>query len=470
MSDEYAATLIHNARCVATCDDAMTRIPDASILIRNGRIASVGPAGTVPVSKQEEVVRIDASRHVVVPGFVNTHHHLYQTLTRVLPSVQNAKLFDWLINLYEVWRGITPEAVYAGALAGLGELLLTGCTLTTDHHYVFPRTTDGALIDAEIRAAKTLGIRFHPTRGSMSRGKSQGGLPPDDVVQTPDEILKDSVRVLDAYHDPSPGAMTRVALAPCSPFSVTPELMKETARLARERGVRIHTHLAETLDENEYCLKVYGKRPVALMEEFGWLGPDVWFAHCVHLDGAEIEQFAATGTSVAHCPSSNMRLASGIAPVPKMLARGVNVGLAVDGSSSNDSSDMLGELNKALLLHRTLSGPDATTADMVLHMATRGGARALGWDTECGQIAPGFAADLALFRIDTLPYIGGSVHDPVAALLFCGASHIADKVVVNGRVVVDGGRLVFAEEDRIVKEANRIARDLAERAVSKRSG
>jgi cytosine/adenosine deaminase-related metal-dependent hydrolase len=301
----------------------------------------------------------------------------------------------------------------------------------------------------------------------MSRGKSQGGLPPDDVCQTPDEILKDSVRVVDAWHDPSPFAMTRIALAPCSPFSVTPELMKETAHLARERGLRLHTHLAETLDENDYCLQVYGKRPVALMEEYEWLGPDVWFAHCVHLNDAEIDQFAATGTSVAHCPSSNMRLASGIAPVPKMLARGVNVGLAVDGSSSNDSSDMLGELNKALLLHRTLGGPDATTVDSVLRMATRGGARALGRDDVCGQIAPGFAADLALFRIDGLPYIGASVHDPVAALILCGASHIADKVIVNGRVVVDDSRLVFAEEDRIVEEANRIARELVERAAGR---
>jgi cytosine/adenosine deaminase-related metal-dependent hydrolase len=404
---------------------------------------------------------------VVLPGFVNTHHHLYQTLTRVLPSVQNAKLFDWLVGLYDVWRGVTPEAVYAGALAGLGELLLTGCTLTTDHHYLFPRQADGALIDAEIQAARVLGIRFHPTRGSMSRGKSQGGLPPDDVCQTPDEILRDSERVIDAYHDPNPLAMTRIALAPCSPFSVTPDLMKETARLARDRKVRFHTHLAETLDENEYCLEVYGKRPVALMEEYGWLGEDVWFAHCVHLDNSEIDQFAATGTSVAHCPSSNMRLASGIAPIPQMVQRGVNVGIAVDGSSSNDSSDMLGELNKGLLLHRTLGSPDATTVDMILRLATRGGARALGWDRELGEIAPGKAADLALFRIDRLPYVGAAVHDPVAGLLLCGASHIADKVLVNGRIVVDDGRLVFAEEDAIVEQANHEARELLARTAKR---
>ncbi len=460
-SETAPSVLIQNARCVATCDDRMTRLHDASILVEGARIAAVGPAGSIQAPAGAR--RIDASNHVVVPGFVNTHHHLYQTLTRVLPEVQNAKLFDWLVGLYEVWRGITPEAVYAGALAGLGELLLTGCTLTTDHHYLFPRRSDGALIDAEIRAARALGIRFHPTRGSMSRGRSQGGLPPDDVVQSPEEILRDSERVVDAYHNPAPLAMTRIALAPCSPFSVTPELMKETARLARDRRVRLHTHLAETTDENEYCLRVYGKRPVALMEDYGWLGPDVWFAHCVHLDDAEIDLFARTGTSVAHCPTSNMRLASGIAPIPRMVSRGVNVGLAVDGSSSNDSSDMLGELNRALLVHRTLGGPDAMTADGVLRLATRGGARALGREDELGRIAPGMAADLALFRVDGIAHVGASVHDPIAGLLFCGISHIADYVIVNGRVVVEGGRLVFAEEDRIVEGANRIARELTTR-------
>jgi cytosine/adenosine deaminase-related metal-dependent hydrolase len=460
--------LIEHARCIATCDDRRTRLHDASILIEGPRIAAIGPAAQIQAPPGTP--RIDASRHVVIPGMVNTHHHLYQTLTRVLPEVQNAKLFDWLVGLYEVWRHLTPEAEYFGALAGLGELLLTGCTTTTDHHYLFPRGVEQGLIEEEIRAARTLGIRFQPTRGSMSRGRSQGGLPPDDVCQSPDVILRDSERLLDRFHDPAPLAMTRLALAPCSPFSVTPDLMRETARLARDRGARIHTHLAETLDENEYCLSMYGKRPVALMEEYGWLGPDVWFAHCVHLDAAEIALFARTGTGVAHCPSSNMRLASGIAPIPAMLGGGVAVGLAVDGSSSNDSSDLLGEARQALLLHRTLGGPDATTADKILAVATRGGARVLGREKEIGQLVPGMAADLVLYRMDRLPYVGAAVHDPIAALVFCGASHIADVVVVNGRVVVEQGRLLFAEEDEIVEKGNAAALALARRARGKGNG
>jgi 8-oxoguanine deaminase len=379
--------------------------------------------------------------------------------------VQDAKLFDWLITLYEVWREITPEAVYTGALVGLGELLLTGCTTTTDHHYLFPAQARGELIDEEFRAAAVLGVRFQPTRGSMSRGKSGGGLPPDDVVQTPDAILRDSERVIGLYHDPAPFSMRRVALAPCSPFSVTKDLMRETARLARDRGVRMHTHLAETADEDAYCLEVYGKRPVALMEELSWIGNDVWFAHCVFLNDAEVRLFAQTQTGVAHCPSSNMRLGSGIAPVPALLKAGAPVGLAVDGSASNDSSNMLAELRQALLLHRVLGGAAAITVDDVLWMATRGGAAALGY-TEIGSLEPGKAADFALFNVDRIGY-AGAMHDPIAALVLCGDTSIADHVVCNGQAVVEGGRLVFAEESRIVEQANACARMLAERATAR---
>lgn len=458
--------LIRNARVIVTGDKNRPRLHGGSILIEGQRIIAIGPDTEIKAPSGVSV--IDASNHAVVPGFVNTHHHLYQVLTRVLPEVQNAKLFDWLIGLYEVWRELTPRDVYLGALAGLGELLLTGCTTTTDHHYVFPRGRETGMIEEQVRAAQTLGIRFHPTRGSMSRGRSLGGLPPDDVCQTPDEILRDSQRLIEKFHDPKPLAMTRLALAPCSPFSVTPELMRDTAVLARERGVRLHTHLAETQDETDYCIKIYGKRPVALMEELGWLGPDVWFAHCVHLNDSEIRQFAETGTGVAHCPSSNMRLASGIAPIPKMIQAGVPVGLAVDGSSSNDSSDMLGEARQALLLHRVLGGAGAIGADDVFDLASKGGARVLGYEKEIGVLAPGWGADLAMFRVDRLPYAGASVHDPAAALLFCGASHIADVVVCNGRVVVEGGRLVFAEEDQIVAQANQAARELVDRAQARK--
>ncbi|MBN1476613.1 8-oxoguanine deaminase [Candidatus Sumerlaeota bacterium] len=460
MSDSL---LIRGARAIATCDDRRTRLQGASILTDGRRIAAVGDESAMSIPEGTRV--IDASRHVVVPGLVNTHHHFYQTLTRAVPEAQNSKLFDWLITHYEIWRGVTREAVHAGAMVGLGELLLTGCTTTTDHHYLFPRQADPHLIDEEFRAAATLGIRFHPTRGSMSRGKSMGGLPPDDVCQTEDEILRDSERVIDAFHDPSPLAMTRVALAPCSPFSVTEDLMRETARLARDRGVRIHTHLSETADEDAYCLETYGKRPVALMEDLGWIGDDVWFAHCVMINDDEVRLFAATGTGVAHCPASNMRLGSGIAPIPRLLAAGAPVGLGVDGSASNDSSNMLGELRLALLLHRVTGGADAIGVDDVLWMATRGGARVLGRD-DIGSIEVGKAADLALFNVDCIGH-AGAVHDPIAGLLLCGDSSIADCVVCNGETVVEEGQLVRADEGGIVEKANAIARGLVEQSRDK---
>ena len=400
-------------------------------------------------------VTVDARGCIVVPGLVNTHHHLYQTLQRVVPFVQDAKLFDWLLGLYEIWRELTPEAVYTGAAVGLSELLLSGCTTVADHFYVFPKGQPGNLLDETIRAARELGVRFHPTRGSMSRGRSNGGLPPDDVVQGEDAILEDCVRVIEAFHDPAPRSMCRVGLAPCSPFSVTPELLERTAVLARERGVRMHTHLAETIDEEAYCLETQGLRPLAFMEKVGWLGPDVWYAHGIHFNDAELDRLAETGTGVAHCPISNLRLGSGIARVPEMLERGVPVGLAVDGSASNDGSNMLTEARVATLVHRVGTGVSAMPAATALELATLGSARVLGRD-DIGALAPGMAADLAVFDLRDIGY-AGAMHDPLAALLMTAGPARARTVVVDGRVVVDGGRLLTVDEGALYETANGIA-------------
>ena len=406
--------------------------------------------------------RLDARGKVVLPGLVNTHHHLPQTLTRNVPRVQEAPLFRWLSELYEVWRCYDADAVDVSARVGLGELLLTGCTTTTDHLYLFPRGEE-RLIDVEIAAARDLGIRFHPTRGSMSRGRSQGGLPPDDTVQDEETILADSLRLIREHHDPRPGAMTRIALAPCSPFSVTDGLMRRTAALAREHGVRLHTHLAETLDEDAYCLEMYGCRPVEYLRRMEWLGPDVWLAHCVHLLAEEAALFGETGTGVAHCPSSNFRLGSGIAPVRALLAAGAPVGLGVDGSASNDCSNMLAEARQALLAHRL--GADTAswlTAEEVLWMATRGGARCLGRD-DIGSLEPGKAADLILIETRRLSYAGGA-SDPLAALVFSPFPEPVDTVIVNGRIVVEGGELLGVDVPALVERANGIAMGLLHRA------
>ncbi len=452
------SVLIRNIRVIATCDDHGVRYENADILTRGPQIEAIGP-GLRPEGPHEI---IEGASLVAIPGLVNTHHHFYQTLTRALPGAQNAKLFDWLLCLYEVWRGINPDAVYWSALGAMAELLLTGCTTTTDHLYLFPNAVSGELIDAEIQAAVELGMRFHPTRGSMSLGRSRGGLPPDDVVQTEDVILADAERLISRYHDPAPLSMCRIALAPCSPFSVTPESMKETAALARSHGVLLHTHLAETRDEDDYCQKHLGMRPLDYMESLGWVGPDVWFAHCVFLNEDEIRRMAETQTGVAHCPSSNMRLGSGAAPIPAMMKAEVPVGLAVDGSASNDTSDMLAEVRQCLLLHRLAAGVDAMTADQALCLATRGGASVFRRN-DIGILAPGMAADIALFDLNHLGY-AGALHDPVAALVLCGFSHRAHTVLVNGRVVVRAGSLVGADEQTIVREMNAHARRLAEAA------
>ena len=458
-------TLVHDARLVAPMDDARRRIPGGWVLLEDDRVAALGPPPVPPEANAER--RIDARGKVALPGLVNTHHHLPQVLTRNVPRVQEAPLFTWLVELYEVWRGFDANAVDAAARVGLGELLLTGCTTTTDHLYLFPRGQE-RLIDVEIAAARDLGIRFHPTRGSMSRGKSQGGLPPDDICQDESQILEDSRRLVREYHDPRPRAMTRIGLAPCAPFSVSEDLMRKTAEIARENGLRLHTHLAETLDEERYCQEVYGCRPVELLRRLGWLGSDVWLAHCVHLSAEEVRLFGETGTGVAHCPSSNFRLGSGIAPVRALLEAGAPVGLGVDGSASNDSSNMLAEARQALLAHRL--GPDPAlwiTAEEALWMATRGGAACLGRD-DIGSLEPGKAADLVLVDTRRLSYAGAG-SDPLAALVFTPFPEPVDTVIVNGRVVVEGGRLLGVDVPALVARADAISESLLEGA-RRRSG
>jgi cytosine/adenosine deaminase-related metal-dependent hydrolase len=448
------AIFIRRALAVALVDERDTVLRDADVLVDGRVVRAVGAGLPAPPAGAET---IDGAGKVVLPGLVNTHHHLYQTLFRAVPQAQDATLFEWLTTLYPLWARITPEAVRTSALAGLGELLLSGCTTAADHFYLFPRGQPGTIIDETVAAARELGIRFHPTRGSMSVGRSKGGLPPDDVVQDEAAILRDGERFIDAWHDPAPLAMCRVALAPCSPFSVSPELMRDAARLARERGVGLHTHLAETLDEERFCLERFGKRPFAYARDLGWVGPDVWFAHAVHLSDDEVAELGRTRTGVAHCPTSNLRLGSGIARIPELVAAGARVGLAVDGSASNDASDLLAEARQCLLVHR-LRDVRSMPARLALRLATRGGASVLGRD-DVGEIAPGKAADLAVFDVSDLAY-AGALHDPVGALVFCAARRRAHLVIVNGEIVVRDGRLVRVDEARLARRQNEIAERL----------
>ena len=456
-----AELLIKNIHTLVTMVEGEKILHQVDVLIDGGRIAAVG--SNLPPSRAQRV--IDASNCVVYPGFVNCHHHLYQTLTRNIPKIQNAKLFDWLIGLYEIWRELSEEAVDISTRVGIGELLLSGCTTTTDHFYVFPKKASRELLDVEIKTARELGIRFHPTRGSMSRGKSRGGLPPDDVVQDPEEILADCDRIIGLYHDPKPFSMCRIVLAPCSPFSVTTELLAETAEFARAKKVQLHTHLCETVDEEEYCLKNLGMRPLEYMESTGWIGPDVWFAHGIYFNDAEIRRLAETKTGISHCPVSNLRLGSGIAPIPKMLKAGVPVGIGVDGSASNDSSNYLRELQLALLVHRVGTAVDAMPPQHVFRMATVGGAQVLG-QPEIGQIKAGFAADLAAFRLDRIDY-AGAMTDPASALLFCGAGPRAEYTIVAGKVLVEHGKLLGVDEGALWERANDVAEQMLSAAEKK---
>lgn len=457
--------LVRNAWHVATLADDGERLTNADILLQDGRIAAIGAELTRQHPVDPTVARevIDASRCLALPGLVNTHHHLYQTLQRNIPSAQNATLFDWLAQLYEVWRHLDAEAVYWSTLLGCSELLLTGCTTTSDHHYLFPHDAPAELLDAQLEAAEQIGIRFHASRGSMSRGHTLGGLPPDDVVQDEDAILLDCERVLDRWHDARPLAMRRIVLAPCSPFSVTESLLRATRQLARARGVHCHTHLAETEDENTYCLEHYGRRPLQLMDDLDWLGPDVWFAHGVWFNAEEMARLAETGTGVAHCPTSNMRLGSGIAPLRQLLEHGVPVGLGVDGSASNDSSNMLGEVRQAMLLARVADGADAMDADTVLRLATRGSARVLGRADEIGSLEVGKAADLVLIDLDRLD-LAGALSDPLAAVIFSGITQRVHTTIVNGRVVVRDGCLVGIDESEIARRARQLSSQMLERA------
>ncbi len=451
--------LVKNADLLVTMDGERRRIEDGGLWVRDNVIEAVGSTADASELPQEADRVIDASGMIVLPGLVNTHHHLYQTLTRALAAVQDVELFDWLRSLYPIWAELSGEAVYVSALVGLAELILSGCTTTTDHLYLFPNDVS---LDDEIRAARELGIRFHPSRGSMSLGQSQGGLPPDRVVQSEDDILADCQRVIEKHHDPAPYSMGRIVLAPCSPFSVTPELMRESAALARRHGLHLHTHVAETLDEESFCLDKFGCRPVEYMQQLGWVGPDVSYVHAIHLSEDEIDLLAETGTGVAHCPSSNMRLGSGIAPVREMLDAGVKVSLAVDGSASNDSSHLLAEARLAMLLQRVQKGAGALSAQQALEMATLGGAAVLGRD-DIGSLAPGQAADFIAIDLHRLEY-AGALQDPLAALVFCAPINV-DLSVINGRIVVEEGRLVGVDLGEIVARHNRISRRMVERGT-----
>ncbi|MER2598921.1 MAG: 8-oxoguanine deaminase [Caldilineales bacterium] len=439
--------LLKNADLLVTMDGERRRIVGGALFIRDQVIEQVGPTEALP--ELADLI-IDARGMIILPGLVNTHHHLYQTLTRCL--AQDDGLFGWLRTLYPIWARMNAEAVYVSAKVGLAELLLSGCTTSSDHLYLYP---NGSRIDDEIRAAQEIGIRFHATRGSMSLGESKGGLPPDSVVEDEAAILRDCQRAVETFHQGERYGMVRVALAPCSPFSVTADLMRESAAMARAYGVRLHTHLAETLDEEEFCLQTFGARPVAYVESLGWTGDDVWHAHCVHMSDAEISLFARTGTGVAHCPSSNMRLASGIAPVVAWRGAGVRVGLGVDGSASNDSSHMLAEARQAMLLQRVKGDATVMSAQQALELATLGGASVLGRD-DIGALAPGMAADFIGYRLERLEFTG-SLHDPLASLVFCTPVNV-DLSVVNGRVRVQDGRIVDIDLHPLIARHNAISR------------
>ncbi len=480
------STFIYRAGCIATQDDAHSELRGASLFISEGRIQRIfkpndrndesdlqalldKASADGGIFKNDPIDIINAQNHVVIPGMVNTHHHMTQSLTRAIPSVQSAELFSWLRGLYPIWAGLTPEMVRVSTKIAMAELLLSGCTTSSDHLYIYP---NGIRLEDSIESSRDIGMRFLATRGSMSVGQSQGGLPPDHVVENEAFILKESQRLIETWHDARHGAMTQIALAPCSPFSVSTNLMKESALLARNYGVRLHTHLAENDHDVAYSQEKFNCTPAQYAENLGWVGNDVWHAHCVKLDDAGISLFAATRTGVSHCPCSNMRLSSGILPLRKMLNEKVPVGLGVDGSASNDGAHLLAEARQAMLLARVGRalapfGCDAGPAEMAprdaLRIATRGGAEVLGRSHDIGQIKEGYCADIALFRTDTLSMAGGAVHDPVGALMLC-ASGNADYTIVNGSVVVREGRLTTLEIEPLIELHNKFALTLAQNA------
>ncbi|WP_299406462.1 8-oxoguanine deaminase [uncultured Roseobacter sp.] len=438
--------LLRGAAHILTMDDTRRELERADILIADGQIAAVG------VSLQSDAPVLDVSGCVVTPGLVNTHHHLYQSLTRAVPGGQDALLFGWLQTLYPIWARFTPDHVFTSAQVGLAELALSGCTLSSDHLYLYP---NGTRLEDTIHAAAEIGVRFQPTRGAMSIGISDGGLPPDSLVETEEAILQDCIRVIDAFHDPSLASMCRVGVAPCSPFSVSRDLMREAAHLARDKAVMMHTHLAENDEDIAYSLEKFGCRPGQYAQDLGWVGPDVWHAHCVKLDAAEIALFAETQTGVAHCPCSNCRLGSGIAPVKAMRAAGVPVGLGVDGSASSDAGNLVAEARQAMLLQRVAQGADAMSARAALEIATRGGADVLG-RSECGRIAVGCRADIAVWDVSGIESAGS--WDP-AAVLLAGPTTVRD-LIVEGRRVVQDGQVTSVDMGALVARQNRMARDL----------
>ncbi|TDV37953.1 cytosine/adenosine deaminase-related metal-dependent hydrolase [Paraburkholderia caballeronis] len=447
--------LVKHADVVVTMDGARREIRDGGLYVEDNRIVAVGPTAELPASADDV---LDLRGHLLLPGLVNTHHHMYQSLTRAVPGVQDAELFGWLSGLYKVWANLTPEMIEVSTLTAMAELLLSGCTTSSDHLYLYP---NGSRLDDSIRAARAIGMRFHASRGSMSVGQKDGGLPPDSVVEREDAILADTQRLIETYHDEGRYAMLRVVVAPCSPFSVSRDLMRESAKLARHYGVSMHTHLAENVNDVAYSREKFGMTPAEYAEDLGWVGRDVWHAHCVQLDEHGIGLFARTGTGVAHCPCSNMRLASGIAPVGRMRRAGVPVGLGVDGSASNDGAQMVAEARQAMLLARVGFGPDAMTAREALELATLGGAQVLGRD-DIGALAPGMAADFVAFDLRQ-PLFAGALHDPVAALVFCAPSQVALSVI-DGKVVVQDGVLQTVELGPIVERHNRLAARLVEAA------
>ena len=457
--------ILRHCDVLVTMDEARREIADGALVAVDGVVQWVGESAALPAPWRQALDEgraqvLDLAGHVVTPGLVNTHHHMYQSLTRALPGAQDAELFGWLTTLYPVWAGLTPEMVRVSTQTAMAELLLSGCTTSSDHLYIYP---NGSRLDDAIEAALGMGMRFHAARGSMSVGRSAGGLPPDSVVEREDAILRDTARLIETWHDAGRHAMLRVAVAPCSPFSVSRDLMRESARLARHHGVSLHTHLAENDNDVAYSLEKFGMTPAEYAQDLGWTGRDVWHAHCVKLDEAGIALFARTGTGVAHCPCSNMRLASGIAPVRRMRDAGVNVGLGVDGSASNDGAHLLGEARQALLLQRVGFGPAALGAREALEIATLGGARVLNRD-DIGALAPGMSADFAAFDLRGVAHAGAQA-DPVASLVFCAPAN-ASTVVVHGRVVVSQGQLTTLDLPVHLERHRALARELAQAARS----